>query len=414
MPAPVSKDLQYQQFIDFATSKGVWRNTLLMSQNTGGNLSIVAKPRGDFIFNRWRDKGSQRANDDIRAAFKKSVIDLFGVKSVDQLPESVQSAMKLDDYDQGKPLSVRRIRAVKAAVDQQLAGLTKSLKTTFDFLNYALDYTKAHNPDLAHIEFQHYEMTSDHQERARAALTACKGDIEAYELIRSDMFSLVYQHDSWEFTLRDEADVKGRVGKILANLYALRQEVGKDLRLYNAMKPFLWTGQEVDLSRARLREMVNAVKDLDVSALLCLTQNASSKAIHDAAQKLDALLTEAFSKITPPGRKSNWQDLEYKQMLASMIFAKAFPNEGDLRTVQKKLTSRPATKLMKFYDDTLKESEDRFSLGRVFGTLASDARYNLVQLKDLVDKCCGGGPNAILKPIKPFSGTVTERDIGLE
>ena len=290
MPAPVTNSLQYQQFIDFASSKGVWRNTLLMSQNTGGNLSIVAKPRGDFIFNRWRDSDARRANDDIRAAFKKSVIDLFGVKSVDQLPESVQSAMKLDDYDQGKPLSVRRIRAVKAAVDQQLAGLTKSLQTTFDTLNSAFAYTKANNPQYAHVKFPHYEINSKHQKLISAALTACQGDMEAYELIRSDMLGLVSTHRSGEDELADEAEVRGRVGKIRANLHALRQEVGRDLRLYNAMKPFLWTGQEVDLSRARLREMVNAVKDLDVSALQCLTQNPSSKAIHDAAEKLDDLL----------------------------------------------------------------------------------------------------------------------------
>ena len=242
MPAPVTQSLQYQQFIDFASAEGVSGTTILMSQTTGGTLSITAKPKSDFIGNLWRDSGSQRANNDIRAAFKKAVIDMFGVTRVDQLPESVQTAMKLEDYDQGKPLSVRRILSVKAAVDQQLAGLTKSLQTSFDFLNSTFTHAKKNNPELANVAFPHYKMDNTHQKLASVALTACKGDMEAYELIKSNMFDIVYGTDTWgELELMTEAGVKDRVGKILANLYAVRQEVGNNLRLYNAMKPFLWT-----------------------------------------------------------------------------------------------------------------------------------------------------------------------------
>lgn len=47
---------------------------------------------------------------------------MFGVSDEKQLPASVQDAMKLEDYGKGKPLSARRIRTVKAAVDQMKAA----------------------------------------------------------------------------------------------------------------------------------------------------------------------------------------------------------------------------------------------------------------------------------------------------
>ncbi len=46
----------------------------------------------------------------------ETVLKVCGARTVDELPETVRTAMKLKDYDnKGHPLTVRRITAVKAA-----------------------------------------------------------------------------------------------------------------------------------------------------------------------------------------------------------------------------------------------------------------------------------------------------------
>ena len=63
-----------------------------------------------------------RANNATRDAFRQAVADMFGGKN--HIPDSVKDAMKLEDYGKGKPLTARRILAVKAAID--------SIKTAID------------------------------------------------------------------------------------------------------------------------------------------------------------------------------------------------------------------------------------------------------------------------------------------
>ncbi len=117
-----TSSLQYQQFVNFASADGVKSGTILASQKAqNGDLTIVAKTKGDFFGNIWRNKDTRDANDAIREAFKQSIVNLFGVTNEDQLPDSVKKAMKLDDYGKGKPLTTKRIMAVKVAVEAAMA-----------------------------------------------------------------------------------------------------------------------------------------------------------------------------------------------------------------------------------------------------------------------------------------------------
>lgn len=51
----------------------------------------------------------------MRDLFRKSVADVFGGES--RIPASVRKAMLLSDYGKGKPLTARRILAVKTAIE---------------------------------------------------------------------------------------------------------------------------------------------------------------------------------------------------------------------------------------------------------------------------------------------------------
>jgi hypothetical protein len=127
---------QYKQFTDFAarasdrTIVKIGRDTVPADGEGGlATRSIVAKS-WDFIGNIGRLSSSSSKNDAVRELFKSTILQMFGVSDETQLPEPVQTAMKLDDYGKGKPLSARRIKAVKVAMDQ--------LKEVQDFADNAV------------------------------------------------------------------------------------------------------------------------------------------------------------------------------------------------------------------------------------------------------------------------------------
>lgn len=134
----------YKAFIDFASQPKVGGRTiasinddkkLIKNDSSLAGRTIVASKNWDFIGNIGRNTSKQEANNTVRNLFRQSIIDMFGGESM--IPDSVKTAMKLEDYDKGKPLSVRRIRIVKAAIDETMAQ--KMLKESETFLGGSLD-----------------------------------------------------------------------------------------------------------------------------------------------------------------------------------------------------------------------------------------------------------------------------------
>ena len=109
-----------RSFNDFADVSGANRSDIarLGASRDGSGLTI-AKGTGDkaYLLTR-RSDADKTANDNVRAAFKDAVSGLFG--GFDKIPQSVKNVMKLGDYGKGRPLTARRIEAVKMAVVQEL------------------------------------------------------------------------------------------------------------------------------------------------------------------------------------------------------------------------------------------------------------------------------------------------------
>ena len=80
---------------------------------------------------------------------------MFGGES--KVPESVKKAMLMEAYDKGKPLTARRILAVKAAVDADGTAKARSATIRFETRDdpankaamLAKGYTKVELPRLA-------------------------------------------------------------------------------------------------------------------------------------------------------------------------------------------------------------------------------------------------------------------------
>ena len=118
-------NVQFREFVQFAESQANPGKSEAIARLAGGSAlagrTIIASG-SDHVrhwYNLW--KGGHSAsnvaeNNDARALFREAVFSMFG--GVDKVPESVKTAMKLEDYDQGKPLTARRIIAVRDAILQ--------------------------------------------------------------------------------------------------------------------------------------------------------------------------------------------------------------------------------------------------------------------------------------------------------
>ena len=163
-------NVTYKAFIDFASQPKVGNRTiasiddknLIKNEGNLGNRTIVASKNWDFIGNVGRNTKKQDANNATRELFRQSIIDMFGGES--RIPESVKTAMKLEDYGKGKPLSARRIRIVKAAIDavkEDMKPITidetkakQMVEKSLDFFGYVFNHPEAKDK-AAELLMQH-------------------------------------------------------------------------------------------------------------------------------------------------------------------------------------------------------------------------------------------------------------------
>ena len=115
---------QFSRFVSFAEGRmAAGKKTAIASKGdiaaAGGTTleerNIKTSSRFDWVslsFLRW--KGARNDNNAVRDIFKKCVADMFGGEK--NIPESVRTAMLMKDYGCGKPLTARRIIAVRDAI----------------------------------------------------------------------------------------------------------------------------------------------------------------------------------------------------------------------------------------------------------------------------------------------------------
>ena len=108
---------QFQKFYDFAQAHVNDQDTKAKINTAVGSMplgerSITAKS-GDH-FGVFRLQSTKDVNNNVRTLFKKAVVDMFGGES--NIPQAVKEAMRLSDYNKGKPLTARRILAVANAI----------------------------------------------------------------------------------------------------------------------------------------------------------------------------------------------------------------------------------------------------------------------------------------------------------
>ncbi len=148
----------FKAFTDFAAKsiEAGEKKAIARADGTGGLANRTIQPAsGDWVGRIGRSNESRDANNITRGLFKQAIIDMFGGEK--NIPKSVLDAMRMQDFDKGKPLTARRIIAVKNAIDKdgimKQKGFDESISSfkSPDAEKAALDkgYSKNELPRLA-------------------------------------------------------------------------------------------------------------------------------------------------------------------------------------------------------------------------------------------------------------------------
>ena len=364
---------RYEQFTDFA-AKATKEKTIVGTKDFG--MRIVPKSKFDFVGNIGRSAASKAANNAVRSSFMDSVLGIFGVKDAKDLPDSVKTAMKLDDYGKGRPLTARRILAVKAAVDQVLDAKAKPLEAA----------AAKHGIPI----------NADTKKMILAAVSVCVDDQDVLDVV-TECITGVLRYENKALKASDLLwkleGIKGRVRAIAAYVDEVRLGSGGDpevcadglrllgrqngqvmrpgqcrfmaecigeLRLaangnqkvYAAGMTFLLEDNFWSLEPGMVRRMVQSVMDLDVSDIGLLTPTANARDLQKAAGSLSALLDKAMrssgvDQITTPRLME-----DCRKFLVNLIFAKGLGEGVSVLDIQSALETGTASKLKKLYADS--------------------------------------------------------------
>ena len=148
----------FKAFTDFATQSVEAGKSKAVARAGGeGTLAgrVITAAKHDWVGIGAGRLGSLKdANNIARDLFRNAIADMFG--GPDKIPPSVQDAMKLEDFGKGKPLTARRILAVKKAIDADgtAAALSKkqnmeSVKPETLAIAKEAGYVKSELPKLA-------------------------------------------------------------------------------------------------------------------------------------------------------------------------------------------------------------------------------------------------------------------------
>ena len=108
----------FRTFVEFAekTQRDGYDSACAKATLAGKRITVSALSLHETSYI-LRKTGEKTVNDSTRAIFRDAVTEMFGGEA--KIPESVKKAMLLGDYGDGRPLTARRIMAVKDAIDAE-------------------------------------------------------------------------------------------------------------------------------------------------------------------------------------------------------------------------------------------------------------------------------------------------------
>ena len=336
----------FKAFTDFATQAkggstiaqiGGEKNTVADAGPLAGR-TIVAKTGFDFIGNVGRRQESRDVNNDVRDLFKQAIADLFHGES--NIPMSVLDAMKLADFGKGKPLTARRILAVKAAIDQAAGAPDKGADAAG-----GIDAKIESAVETCMSKFGK-KPNAKAEPLVRIALEACNGDADAVDIVTKNITKKILYTGTSD--LRTEADIRQKVGDIAASLEELKAASNGNPAVVAAGKAFLMEHGGNTLPRGLFTKMAEAAAKIPLDQIRDLSASSPARSIHKAVADLNEALDDAMvssgvaNHLEAPEERTNT-----RLFLTSVAMSRC--NQVALRDLHNILNSNTSKQLLAFY-----------------------------------------------------------------
>ena len=334
---------QFNQFVQFAeqrtnptTSKAIARAGV--EGPLGGRAIKAAEKReGDSVRPFLpRSQANKNANDAVRNLFRQSVASMFGGEN--RIPPSVKEAMRLKDYGCGKPLTARRIMAVKAAVETVLGRVAP-----------ALDQAKAKVAGLygPRVNVSAEERRNTVDTLLDTLVSATAGDPDALEVAVSTAKNYIQGGDA---SLRTPDQVRQKAERLLANVAELRTLAGGNKAVFNAGKEYLRAMNGKAPPEGLLRDMLNAAAQQKLGKVKSLSASSSDLSIHKAARQFADSVDQTMNAANAYGRSYGADErLAAQNLAAALLLARC--GEGTARKIAAATTGKTAGILLSFYND---------------------------------------------------------------
>ena len=269
----------FNAFVDFAKAQeaaGKQRAVARLDTAATGSLAghTIKAASGDWVgIGVGRLRSQKNANNIARDLFKTAVADIFGGE--DHIPDSVKDAMKMHDFGKGKPLTARRILAVKAAIDQAATQFNARVESNL--------------AKFAELDEKQGVAPGTTGKLIETAFTACKGNPAAMEIVDKHMNDFLL-NDANQFRPDTANYIQKRVDGINSNLSELKSLSTKNPAIYAAGKQMLLeTGKP--LPQGMFGKLVQAINSASINDLRKLS-DASIFGAHKTIMQLDRTMND--------------------------------------------------------------------------------------------------------------------------
>ena len=298
------------------------------------------------MFKWFRSPDDQTANNETRKIFRSAINEMFGGES--KIPDSVRDAMRMADYDKGKPLTARRILIVKEAVD---TAISAAISANID---QAMNVAK----DSASIVFNHIpkSRSAEVDGLVKMAIERCGGDKDALEVISQNMGGFLMRADC---KMRSADAVREKVDGVLANLDEMRKAANGNRAAFAASRDLLIQMNGKSLPPGHLSKLMRMVFDADTSSIGQLKPGASAQEIDAAVCRLGKITNELMIKSGVDKLTEGAEEKDpIRDLVASLVIAKVGPS--DAHNIRQALMSEAAQKLAALYSMVI---QDDINLG---------------------------------------------------
>ena len=338
---------QFQEFVNLAARNAGDQNSIVCLDEhererapeqllgPNGEARVISVKSGDTIRPLFgarlgRSTDNKASNNQIRSLFLDTVLKVCGVQSQEELPENIKTAMKLKDYDnKGHPLTVRRITAVKAAIEASLNAEAEHIQREITTM-LRRDFVDTRGPDEA------LRLIGDGHALAKTLVDATNGDIELLRALAEDNCALAKR------ILLEKVEVE-KIDPAAKEQFFLD---AKDIKKRTILN--LRNSQQVIYDMARYRETINTLRSVANGAPLSyrhldefVKQPIPSDKLAEMAQAVrDLDLDPVVNGLSSNVRATQFKALCRLQKMVNSVVARAgMPVGDDVAAAQAELRS---------------------------------------------------------------------------